>query len=90
LSKAREQAFIDRGEGDKINHTIHGIGFILKKILWIEGKEIRSTMTSMGLALSLKIFMSGLERIFTHVFVKNFPKMGWREWVGKNIHACVC
>jgi len=56
LSKAKEQAFIDRGEGDKINHNIHGIGFILKKLLWIEGKEIRSTTTSMGLALSLKSF----------------------------------
>ena len=51
---------MDRGKGDKINHNIHGIGFILKKLLMIE-------------------FMSGLERTFTRLFVKNFPKLGWRE-----------
>jgi len=79
LSKATK-AFIDGGEGDKINHTIHGIGFILKKLLWIEEREIRSITTSMGLALSLKSFMSGLERIFAHLFVKNFPKLGWHEY----------
>ena len=32
LSKAKGQAFIDRGEGVRINHNIHGIGFITKKL----------------------------------------------------------
>jgi len=32
LSKAKGQAFIDRGDGDKINHNVHGIGFITKKL----------------------------------------------------------
>jgi len=44
VSKAEEQAFIDRGEGDKID--IHGIGSILKEII--------SATTSIGLALSLR------------------------------------
>ena len=41
LSNATEQAFIDGGGGDKINQTIYGIAFILKKLLWIEEREIR-------------------------------------------------
>ena len=69
-----EQAFIDGGEGDKINHTIYGIGFILKKLLWIEEREIRLITTSMGLALSLKSFMSRKERTFACAFVKNLSQ----------------
>jgi len=56
LSKATEQAFIDRGEGDKINHPIHGIGFILE--------EIRSMTTSIELALSSIELASSLKSVY--------------------------
>ena len=34
LSKAKRKAYIERGEGDRIIHKIHGIGLIIRKLPW--------------------------------------------------------
>jgi len=52
-----------------MNQEIHGIGIILKKLLWIEEREMNLDIHEIDIIL--KSFMRRKEKTFGHAFVKN-------------------